>query len=131
MALSAPRRLRAFVVADLSIDIVPVRTHVRPGAGKVFRLQPRIEAQQVGLVGSEPPGSGATNVYTAELDAKLNAAKGPSISTDVSINSNRSGAWSPDGEFLAYSSETTRGVVIRIRSLKTGEDREVPTQVAI
>ena len=29
------RRLRAFVVADLSIDLVPVTPHVRPGAGKI------------------------------------------------------------------------------------------------
>jgi hypothetical protein len=35
-------RLRAFVIADLSIDLVPVRTHVRPGAGEIFGSQARI-----------------------------------------------------------------------------------------
>ena len=38
-------RLRAFVVADLSFDLVQVSAHVCPGAGQIFRPQPGIKAQ--------------------------------------------------------------------------------------
>ena len=75
-------------------------------------------------------GNGTTNVYMADLDAKLNAAA-PSMATNRYINSNRAGTWSPDGQNLAYVSVTPRGAFIRIRSVKTGEDREVPSQIPI
>jgi len=42
-------RLRAFVVADLSIDLVSVSAHIGPGAGEIFRPQGRIETEQVSL----------------------------------------------------------------------------------
>jgi Tol biopolymer transport system component len=75
-------------------------------------------------------GSGSTNVYTAELDARLNAGA-PSMATTQYINANRGGVWSPDGQSLAYLAVTSRGVFIRVRSVKTGEDREVPSRIPI
>jgi Tol biopolymer transport system component len=75
-------------------------------------------------------GDRISNVYTAKLDAKLNAAA-PSMATNQYINSNGRGVWSPDGQYLAYLSTAPRGVFIRIRTVKTGEDREVPTQIPI
>ena len=76
-------------------------------------------------------GTRTTNVYTAELDGKLNASAVPSMATNQYINSNRAGVWSPDGQNLAYVSVTPRGAFIRVRSVKTGEDREVPSRIPI
>jgi Tol biopolymer transport system component len=76
-------------------------------------------------------GSRTTNVYTAELDAQLNAAAAPSMATSQYINSNLFGTWSADGQNFAYSALTPRGVFIRVRSAKTGEDSEVPSQIPI
>lgn len=70
-------------------------------------------------------GGGSTNVYTAELDAKLNVAAAPSMATDRYINSNRAGVWSPDGQNLAYVGANS----IRVRAMKTGEDRQVLTRM--
>lgn len=68
-----------------------------------------------------------TNVYIAELDAKLNAAAAPSLASDRWINSNHAPVWSPDGQHLAYYSQ--RPPVVRIRSVKTGEDSALPTKI--
>jgi Tol biopolymer transport system component len=76
-------------------------------------------------------GSRMQNVYTAELDARLEVAAAPSMATDRYVNSNFAGVWSQDGENLAYQSVTPRGVFIRVRSVKTGEDREVPSRIPI
>jgi Tol biopolymer transport system component len=76
-------------------------------------------------------GRGSSNVYTADLDAKLDASAAPSMSTDRYINSNRAGVWSPDSEHLAYVAATPRGAFIRVRSVKTGDDREVPSRIPI
>lgn len=46
--------LRAFVVANLAVDLVHVSTHVRPGARKIFSMQPRIEMRQICLGRSKP-----------------------------------------------------------------------------
>jgi Tol biopolymer transport system component len=76
-------------------------------------------------------GSGTTNVYTADLDAKLNASAAPAMATDRYINSNRAGVWSPDGEDFAYVIGTARGAFIRVRSTRTGGDREVPSRIPV
>jgi Tol biopolymer transport system component len=76
-------------------------------------------------------GRRTTNVYVAELDATLDVAGASSMATDWFINSNQAGVWSPDGENLAYVSATPRGAFIRVRSVKTGEDREVPSRIPI
>jgi Tol biopolymer transport system component len=76
-------------------------------------------------------GSATTNVNTADLDANLNVAREPSIATNRYINSSSAGVWSPDGESLAYHATSALGVLIRIRSVKTDDDREVPTGIPI
>jgi Tol biopolymer transport system component len=76
-------------------------------------------------------GRGTTTVYTAELDARLNATTAPAMVTNQYINSNRAGVWSPDGQNLAYISVTERGVFIRVRTVHTNEDREVPSRIPI
>jgi Tol biopolymer transport system component len=72
-----------------------------------------------------------TNVYTAELDGKLNAAAGPSIATNRYLNSNLNGVWSPDGQYLAYLATAPLGFFIRIQTVKTGEDRVVPARIPV
>jgi Tol biopolymer transport system component len=76
-------------------------------------------------------GSGTTNVYVADLDANLKIAKDPSLATNRYINASRAGVWSPDGQSLAYHATSALGVVIRIRSVKTDDDREVPTVIPV
>jgi Tol biopolymer transport system component len=76
-------------------------------------------------------GRGSSNVYTAELDARQHVVGGPLMATDQFINSNSAGSWSADGQHLAYLSRTPRGVFIRVRSVKTSEDREVPSRIPI
>jgi len=53
------------------------------------------------------------------------------MATNQYLNSNLNGVWSPDGQYLAYLSTAPRGVFIRIRTVKTGEDREVPALIQI
>jgi Tol biopolymer transport system component len=76
-------------------------------------------------------GTDISNVYTAELDARANSAIAPSMATNQYLNSNRAGTWSPDGQNLAYIVTAPRGALIRIRSAKTGEDREVPAIIQV
>jgi Tol biopolymer transport system component len=74
-------------------------------------------------------GSRVINVYVAELDAEPNVAAAPSMATDRYVNSNFAGVWSPDGQSLAYVAVTPGGIVIRVRSMTTVEDRQVPSQI--
>ena len=75
---------------------------------------------------------GTSDVYTAEFDpATGRVLTPPQNATQRFVGSNSSPAWSPDGQFLAYiSSRTPRLLghhpeVISIRSLKTGEERDL------
>src|SRR5581483_2225041 len=72
-------------------------------------------------------GAGGTNVYTADLDSTMKASQPPRLATDRYINSNRGGSVSPDGGHLAYySGRPGQGLVIVVRNLKTGEERDIP-----
>ena len=116
-----------------SIWMVPVAGGTPTGPARL--VKENVEFYPLGFTRSGAlyylGGSRIQNVYTAELDARLKVAAAPSMATDRYVNSNFAGVWSPDGENLAYQSVTPRGVFIRVRSLKTGEDREVPTQIPI
>lgn len=75
---------------------------------------------------------GTSDVYTAEYDpATGKVLTPPQNAAQRFVGSNSSPAWSPDGQFLAYiSSRTPRLLghhpeVISIRSLKTGEERDL------
>ena len=75
---------------------------------------------------------GASDIYTAEFDpAAGRILKQPQNATSRFIGSNDSPAWSPDGQFFAYISSRWPGLilhrpeVISIRSLKTGEERDL------
>jgi len=71
-------------------------------------------------------GVGGPNIYSAELSADMKVAKPPVLAVDTFLNSNAVPAVSPDGEYLAFGSPS-RGLVIR--SLKTGDERVVPSEV--
>ena len=76
------------------------------------------------------PGAGGANIYSAELGADGKASKPPALEIDKFLNSNNGSSLSPDGERLAYLSGRAGGSLV-IRTLKTGEERVVPTQVPV
>ena len=81
--------------------------------------------------------TGMIDVYTAALDFKTGKLLDPpSKATERFIGSNRRPDWSPDGRYLAYISR--RGLfesawqgsfVVCIRSLETGEERDLAPKV--
>jgi Tol biopolymer transport system component len=69
---------------------------------------------------------GTSDVYTAEFDpAAGRVLTQPQKATQRYAGSNFSPAWSPDGQFLACLSSRGQREVISIRSLKTGEERDL------
>lgn len=82
--------------------------------------------------------TGTSDVYIAALDAKTGKVAGsPTKPIERFVGSNSGPDWSPDGQSLAYVSVrervTTGGGygsrVIAVRSLKTGEERELSPKV--
>lgn len=80
---------------------------------------------------------GASDVYTADFDpATGKVVTQPQKTAQRFIGSNFSPAWSPDGQFLAYISSRGPGLIghrpeiITIRSLKTGEERDLPPKLS-
>ena len=82
--------------------------------------------------------TGMSDVYTATLDPATGRGVTPPAPVSPQFQGRGSSpAWSPDGEFVAYLSNrraaanVARGPrVICIRSLKTGEEREVSTPLS-
>ncbi len=79
---------------------------------------------------------GTSDIYTAEFDPASGKVVGqPQKATQRFTGSNSAPAFSPDGQFLAYRSSRPgpqvligmRPEVISIRSLKTGEERDLPS----
>lgn len=80
---------------------------------------------------------GTSDVYTADFDpATGKVVTQPQKAAQRFIGSNFSPAWSPDGQFLAYISSRGPGLIghrpeiITIRSLKTGEERDLPPKLS-
>lgn len=76
-----------------------------------------------------------TNVYVADLDSNLTAKAAPRLAIERFLNSNSAPSWSPDGTRVAYLSHRgtnpQAGFALMIRTVATGEDREVPVRVSI
>ncbi len=76
-----------------------------------------------------------SDIYTAEFDPEAGRVlTQPQKATQRYVGSNLAPAWSPDGQYLAYISDRRPGFwgflrhrpeVISIRSLKTGEERDL------
>jgi len=84
--------------------------------------------------------SGMNDVYVASID--FNSGKvleAPAPLSQRYVGSNSAPAWSPDGKYLAYVSQrgpgttslTSRDKVLVIRSLDTGQEREVPVSLSL
>jgi Tol biopolymer transport system component len=80
---------------------------------------------------------GTSDVYTADFDPVAGkAVSQPQKAVQRFVGSNFSPAWSPDGQFLAYISSRHPGLVghrpelISIRSLKTGEERDLAPKLS-
>jgi len=80
---------------------------------------------------------GGSDLYTAEFDpATGRVVTQPQIATHRFVGSNSSPAWSTDGQYLAYISQNRpwfaahRPEVISIRSLKTGEERDLSSKLS-
>ena len=78
-----------------------------------------------------------SDIYTAEFDAATGKVlTQPENATQRFVGSNSSPAWSPDGQYLAYISHnrhwlaSPRPEVVTIRSLKTGEERDLPSKLS-
>jgi Tol biopolymer transport system component len=70
-------------------------------------------------------GGPTSNIYTVEVDANMRVTGAPVRATDRFVNGNTDPKWSRDGQSLAYR----RGSVIVIRSMKTGEERVVLSEL--
>jgi Tol biopolymer transport system component len=76
------------------------------------------------------------NIWTAELGVDGKAAKPAEPAIDHFVNSNGLPSWSPDGQYLAYYSFRGQGIgsgptVLVVRTLKTGEEREITSRLVI
>jgi Tol biopolymer transport system component len=77
-------------------------------------------------------GGGRRRVYVAELDATAKAAQAPVPVAERFIDSAGAPAWSPDGQYLAYLSfRSPRSTVLIVRTLKTGEERDIPLRLLV
>lgn len=74
-------------------------------------------------------GTGGPNIYSAELGSGLKIAKPPALAVESFVNSNGVPSLSPDGQRLAYRSDRDAESKIVIRTLKTAEERVVPSEI--
>ena len=77
------------------------------------------------------PGSSRANIYTAELDANMKVSKGPVLATERWVNSNVGASLSLDGQYLAYYSLRPGLTNLVIRTLKTGEEKDLPIRLEV
>lgn len=121
-----------------SLWSVPVRGGKPAGAATLLkagfsRLAPMGITRNGALFYST--GGPRRNVQVAELDANLKVTKPPAPVSERYIDSSGRAAWSPDGQYLAYYSITrpnrSGAVGLVIRSLETGEERDVPLRLLL
>ena len=68
----------------------------------------------------------AFDVYVATLDFEAGKVLAPPTKMSLRFEgSNYAPSWSPDGKFLAYASQRSSGTVLVIRSVATGEERDL------
>ncbi|MEE9131757.1 MAG: hypothetical protein V3T84_17230, partial [Phycisphaerales bacterium] len=71
-------------------------------------------------------GTPANDVYVATLDFEAGKVVAPPIKTSLRFEgSNYAPVWSPDGKYLAYASWRSSGTVLVIRSVESGQERDL------
>lgn len=98
---------------------------------------PEIVRADVGRIGSlgmtrkgalyySVPGSGGSNIYTADLASGGTVTKAPALADERFVNSNAGASISPDGKFLAhYVFRPDFESMVVVRDLETGQERDL------
>jgi len=111
-----------------SLWTVPVEAGKPQGAPEFVRAAP---GRLLGVTRSGAlyyvTGGPTTNIYNVELDSSVKADGAPVLGTARFVNGNSEPKWSRDGGSLAYR----RGPTIVVRSVKSGDERPVPTSLAV
>ncbi len=77
-------------------------------------------------------GTPANDVYVATLDFESGKVLAPPIKVSLRYEgSNFAPSWSPDGKRLAYASRRSTGNVLVIRSVETGEERDLSPKTTV
>ena len=102
---------------------------VKPDAGNMYPLGLTRSGGFYYFVGGDQH-----NVYTTTLGAAGEAAPA-SLLSERFVNSNTSGAWSPDGKSIAYYSfrgyRENQGATLIIRDIASGAERELPISMPV
>jgi Tol biopolymer transport system component len=95
---------------------------VRPDVGRIGSLG----VTRKGVLYYSVPGSGGSNIYTAELAPGGTVTKAPALASERFVNSNAGASISPDGKFLAYYvfRPDFESLVV-VRDLETGKERDL------
>jgi uncharacterized protein (DUF433 family) len=110
------RGLGGFVVCNLGPDLVPMRTHICPGIGQIFRRELAIRSQQFGVTGAQTPRllqgphrdsrAGDTRIVTGNaedyVNALLDSARHGPISRRLSHREQATNARLPTNQTQVY-----------------------------
>jgi len=77
------------------------------------------------------PGGARQNIYATELQADGRSSKPPTLFAERFVNSNLGPELSADGQYLAFYSLRPGCACLVIRTLSTGEERDVPIKIGV
>jgi Tol biopolymer transport system component len=113
---------------------LPTKSGCFVSQGVELRVISRTDVGRIGSLGMtrkgvlyyNVPGSGGSNIYTAELASGGTVAKPPVLAIERFINSNGGASISADGKFLAYFVfRPDFESVVAVRDLETGNERDL------
>lgn len=119
---------------NMSLWSVAMEDGEPKGAAELVKPDIRLESMWMARNGTlhyYVPGSSSPNIYSAELDENMKVSKAPALATEKFVNSNNGPGLSADGQYLAYMSFRAEKGTLVVRTLKTGEEREVHSQAHV